>query len=134
MLVSVPLLPESNASAFFACSPRARRCRVATPAHCKKTLATSWFRNLASILRRRKCTPGLREASCRAVTALVTVGASTDVDGDGRGGRLASEDAAERAAAAFTAAGGSAALIDCLQPLGSNEAVPGEASGGGRIL
>ena len=87
--------------------------------------------HLASILRRRKCTPGLREASCRAVTALVTVGASTDVDGDGRGSRLASEDAAERAAAAFTAAGGSAALIDCLQPLGSNEAVPGEASGGG---
>lgn len=67
--------------------------------------------HLAAVLRRRRSTPGLREAACRALAALATD------DGSGEGNTAADgSGAAERAAAAYCEAGGTASLIDCLQP------------------
>jgi hypothetical protein len=64
-------------------------------------------KHLAGVLRRRKCSPGLREAACRALAALATDDADVS-QGDGA--------AAARAASQFAEAGGAAPLIDCLQP------------------
>ena len=80
--------------------------------------------HLAGVLRRRKCTPGLREAACRAVAALATV----DSLADAVPGATTSGDAAEQAASAFTAAGGAAAMIDCLHPVAEASAPPSRGS------
>ena len=105
----------ARATANFAAEEPTRAALVdkATPQH------------LAGVLRRRKCTPGLREAACRALTALATMDESSDREGAGVGGRR--ENAAERAAEAFTDADGPAALVDCLQPAATTRPGSGQA-------
>ena len=74
-------------------------------------------RHLASVLRRRKVAPVLREAACRALAALTTEdgAGSPPLAVPGEGSR-----AAERAANEFVESGGTAGVIDCLQQSGGD--------------
>ena len=82
-------------------------------------------RHLATILRRRRSPPGLREAVCRAIGSLAAFDAESVAKG---------LDAAERAATQYAEAGGSAPLIDCLQQPVSAAAASGSGATAAGVL